>query len=114
MEPTLAFITAQDATTVTISKTQLQTILTAAGITFTPSANNRHEVILASILLAAKTTLTEANFNSNSLQNVYLTDGFGVSVATKSGVTNSPNYLIPSITVNLAQTVDTTFKPDLM
>lgn len=112
MEPTLAFITAQDATSVTISKTQLDTILTAAGITYTPSVNEKHESILAAIILAAQTTLTEANFNSNVNQNIYIAPGFGTTVTTKTGVTNSPTYLVPSVTVNLAKVTSTAISPD--
>ena len=67
-EPTLIQVfgtgALQDATTITISKTDLETV----GLT--PVASNRAESILAAIVKLASNYLTETNFDSDIDQSI--------------------------------------------
>lgn len=105
-EPTLQEIfgssATQDSTTITISKADL-TGLTA-------SASNTGESILVAILLKAKSYLTQANFDSNIDQSIYVATGF--SGFTNRG-TDQTQYRTDQLTVTLAK-IDqqSSFDPD--
>ena len=91
-EPTSAIVSAQNSTTVTLDKVAMQTALAAIGITYTPTANDSIEKLLANWLLCEKNNLTRANFDTEPLQNIYIEDPQFVSTTTKANVTNSISY----------------------
>lgn len=84
----------QSATTITIAKADL----TAVGLT--ASATNSAESLLTAILLKAKTYLTEAAFEANIDQSLYL--GTGFKSTTIRGTNNTP-YITDQLTVTLAK-----------
>lgn len=90
----------QDATTITITKADL--------IGLTAAANNTAESIYVSLNLTAKNYLTEANFDSNIDQSIYIEDGLS-SFITR----NDTAYRSDQMTINLTK-VDTssTINPD--
>ena len=96
-EPTLQQIfganATQDATAITISKADL--------IGLTADANNTGESVLVSINLTARDYLTEANYDSNIDQSIYLEDGLS-SFTTREDTA----YRQDQITINLTK-IDT-------
>ncbi|HYX19067.1 MAG TPA: hypothetical protein VE944_32895 [Nostoc sp.] len=98
-EPTLVEVfgtgATQDATTITIQKSSL--------LRLTPSATNTAESLLTGILLKAQAGLSQANFDANIDQSIYLTDGFP-GFTTRG--TNNTSYRVDQLTVNLAK-IDT-------
>ncbi|MBD2204943.1 hypothetical protein H6G33_04210 [Calothrix sp. FACHB-1219] len=103
-EPTLTQIfgtgATQDATTLTILKSDL-TGLTASG-------SNTAESLLAAINLKAQSYLSQSNFDSNTDQSIYISNGFS-SFTTRG----TDAYRVDQITLNLAK-LDTgsTLDPD--
>jgi hypothetical protein len=99
-EPNSTLITAQDSSTITISKSALQTLVAAAGSTHTPSANDHSEKIFASIVLALTQEFSQENWNSNADQNLIVAvSDYPPQVLPKTGVTDSPNYVQRTISV---------------
>lgn len=96
-EPTLQEIfganATQNETTVTISKADL------TGLT--PSATNSAESLYVAISLTAKNYLTEANFENNIDQSIYIEDGLS-SFTTR----NESAYRTDQLTLNLSR-IDT-------
>lgn len=78
----------QDATVITLSKAAL-------GLT---GATNTLDQIIAAIAIRSKAVLTQANYDSEATQNLYVVDGF-------SSLTNKNNqpYRVDQITINLTK-----------
>ncbi len=93
-EPTLQQIfgsnATQDATTITLNKSDL-------GITASSATG---EAILAGVILKAEAYLTQANFDANTDQSIYISDGFS-SFTTRG--TNNTSYRVDQRTINLAK-----------
>ncbi|MBE9056352.1 hypothetical protein [Sphaerospermopsis sp. LEGE 08334] len=88
----------QSSTTITLSKADLG--LTAETCTL-------DQIILA-IAVKAKAILTQANFDSEPNQNLYLSDGFN-SFTTK----NNESWILRQITINFAkQDTEATIDPN--
>lgn len=105
-EPTLQQIfgtnATQDETQIIIQKADL--------IGLTPSANNTAESNYIAINLTAKSYLTEANFESNLDQSIYLEDGLPNFLNRGE---NSDRYRTDQLTINLAKIdTDTGINPD--
>ncbi|WP_414546514.1 hypothetical protein [Nostoc sp. CCY0012] len=105
-EPTLQQVfganAIQDATTITIVKADL-TGLTA-------DANNTAESLLAAINLKAQTYLTQANFDANLDQSIYIESGF--SSFTTRGV-NNDSYRVDPVTITFVKPdSNSTLDPD--
>jgi hypothetical protein len=79
---------AQDATTITLNKPDL-------GLTGTTCTADQ---VVAAIAIKAKPVLTQAAFDSEVEQRVYLTDGFS-SFVTK----NEASFVVRQVTINLAE-----------
>jgi hypothetical protein len=101
-EPTFSFISGQTATTVTIDKTLLDTVLTAAGYVYTPTATDGHEKIIAALLLGLLTQATRAMYDSNVDSSIFAERGTIARSTTKANVTDSPLYLLEQITFNFS------------
>jgi hypothetical protein len=86
----------QDATTITLSKADL-------GLT---GATNTADQVITAIAIKAKPSLTQAKFDSEANQNVYITDGFA-SYTTK----NNENYSVKQIVINMAKLDNSTPNP---
>lgn len=84
----------QDATTITISKVDLE----AVGLT--PADLNTGESILTAIILLARKQLTQENYNNNIDQSIYLEDGFS-SFTTRGN--DNDSYRVDQITVNFSK-----------
>ncbi|MEH2437372.1 MAG: hypothetical protein V7K25_24580 [Nostoc sp.] len=95
-EPTLQQIfganATQTSTTITITKADLPRL--------TPSATNTAESLLTGILLKAEEPLSQANFDSNLDQSIYISDGF--PSFTNRGA-NNDKYRVDQLTINLAK-----------
>ena len=84
----------QSATTITIAKADL----TSTGLTVT--ATNTAESLLTAILLKAKSFLTEAAFEANTDQSLYVAPGFK---STTIRGTNNTQYITDQLIVTLAK-----------
>jgi len=102
MEPTYPFITGQTATTATIDKTILDTVVTAAGYVYTPTATDTHEKIMAALLLGLTVQATRALYDEDVNRSIFVEPGTIARSTTKSGVTDSPLYLLEQLTVNFS------------
>lgn len=105
-EPTLTQVfgagATQDSTTLTILKSDL-TGLTASG-------SNTAESLLAAINLKAQSYLSQTNFDSNTDQSIYISNGFS-SFTTRG--TNNDAYRVDQLTMNLAKIdSNSTLDPD--
>ena len=105
-EPTLQEIfgnnVTQDASTITIAKNDLPSL--------TASATNTGESLLVAINLKALENLTQANFDENLDQSVYVEAG--LSSFVNRGAENA-SYRTDQLTVNLAKLdTDSTINPD--
>ena len=105
-EPTLVQVfgasAIQTSTTLTITKADL-TGLTA-------SETNTAESLLAAILLKARSYLTQTNFDNDTDQSIYITNGFS-SFARRG--TNNDAYRVDQLTINLAKPdANSTLDPD--
>lgn len=93
-EPTLTQVfgsgATQDATTLTILKSDL-TGLTASG-------SNTAESLLAAINLKAQSYLSQTNFDGNTDQSIYISNGFS-SFTTRG----NDAYRVDQLTINLAK-----------
>jgi hypothetical protein len=78
----------QDATTITLNKSDL-------GLTATTCTADQ---VIAAIAIKAKAVLTQTAFDAEAEQRVYLTDGFS-SFITK----NESSFVVRQITLNLAE-----------
>ena len=101
-EPTYSFITSQTATTVTIDKTLLDSVVTAAGYTYTPTSADTHEKVAAAILLAISVEATRALYDTNPDASLFAELGTIARSTTKANVTDSPLYLLEQITFNFS------------
>ncbi len=94
-EPTLLQVfginATQDATTLTISKTDL----TSTGLT--PSATNTAESLLIAVVLKMQGSLTNVARDTNPDQSIAVTDGFSPSITTR----NNAIYLRNTISVEV-------------
>lgn len=84
----------QSAATITIAKADLMSI----GLT--ASETNSAEALLAAILLKAKSYLTEAAFEANIDQSLYISTGFK---STTVRGTNNTQYVTDQLSVTLAK-----------
>jgi hypothetical protein len=94
-EPTLTAVfgtnATQDATTLTISKTDL------VSVGLTASANNTAESLLIAIILKFKSVLTDTARDANINQSVAVVDGYSPAITTR----NSTIYLRNTISVEV-------------
>ena len=104
MEPTLLGVASQTATQVVFDKTTIDTALTAAGYTYTPTANDSHEKIVVALVLYFATQMTKAIFDSNVAASLFWEFGTIARTTTKSGVTDSPLFKLEQVTVNFSTT----------
>lgn len=84
----------QSATTITIAKADL------ASTDLIASPTNSAESLLVAILLKAKNFLTEAAFEANTDQSLYVAPGFK---STTIRGTNNTQYITDQLTVTLAK-----------
>ncbi|WGV23366.1 hypothetical protein [Halotia branconii] len=95
-EPTLTAVfganATQTSTTITISKADLPGL--------TASANNTAESLLVGLVLLAKQSLSQTNFDANLNQSIYVDNGF--PTFTFRG-TNNDSYRVDQLTINLAK-----------
>lgn len=109
-EPTITQIfgsaATQSATTITISKTDLQ----AVGLT--PSASNTAESLLAAVLFLAKNYLTQANFDANAQQSITILPGFNSIVQRDDGSGNFVELRQNQFNVNLHKPDESMLDPD--
>lgn len=107
-EPTLTEVFGANAT-----QTATELILNKAdfaAIGLTADANNTAESLYLAISFFAQTYLTEANFDSNINQNVYIEKG--LSSFTNRGENNDA-YRTDQLTINLAKLdINATLNPD--
>jgi hypothetical protein len=97
-EPTLTSVfganSTQNTTDLVIKKSDL------AAVGLTASAANNAESLFVAILLLAKQTLTQTNFDTNIDQSIYIDTGFP---SFTSRGTNNDSYRVDQFTLNLAK-----------
>ncbi|MEL6555474.1 MAG: hypothetical protein AAFQ63_18740 [Cyanobacteria bacterium J06621_11] len=94
----------QDATTITIQKANLPGL--------TPATENSAESILAAIGVQAKTTLTQASFETNQDQSIVVADGFDSIVSRDDGSGTLVSYRQQQLTFSFHKLDAGTFNPD--
>ena len=108
MEPTLVQVFGSGAT-----QTETQFIINKADLAevgLTPSETNTAESLFVAIQLKAREHLTETNFQSNTEQNLYYSDGFP-TFASKGEPPD--NWRVEQIQWNIGKlNQGTTFNPD--
>lgn len=105
-EPTLAEVFGNGA-----SQTATNLVISKADLTgLTASASNTAESLLMAIVLKVAAFLTQANYDANTDQSIYVGSGF--SSFTTRGANNSP-YRVDQLTISAAKPdTGSTLDPD--
>ncbi|MFK8182324.1 MAG: hypothetical protein AB8B99_03040 [Phormidesmis sp.] len=96
----------QDATTITINKSDL------AAVGLTANATNTAESLLAAILKHARGALSQSNFDSNLDQSIVIADGFGGFTSRDDGSGAQIPYVQRQLTITFSSVDSGSVNPD--